>query len=179
MSNTMFYVEGKPISVEEFVQRLFKTLNLPQLFINEQALREQWQNPMTRIELLKKLEEHGCPKSQLLELQEMIQATHCDLFDVLEYISYARKPITRSERVAQAKSNIYSLLNDRQSDFINFVLANYVQDGIDELDIANLSKILMSKYGALSDAEKNLGTTEEIQSIFIDFQRYLYQEKVG
>jgi type I restriction enzyme R subunit len=179
MSNTMFYVEGKPISAEEFVQRLFKTLNLPQLFINEQALREQWQNPMTRIELLKKLEEHGCPKSHLLELQEMIQATHCDLFDVLEYISYARKPITRSERVARAKSNIYSLLNDRQSDFINFVLANYVQDGVDELDIANLSKILMSKYGALSDAQKNLGTLEEIQSIFIDFQRYLYQEKVG
>ena len=179
MSNTMFYVDGKPISAEEFVQRLFKTLNLPQLFINEQALREQWQNPMTRIELLAKLEEHGCPKSHLLELQEMIQATHCDLFDVLEYISYARKPITRSERVAQAKSNIHSLLNDRQSDFINFVLANYVQDGVDELDIANLSKILMSKYGALSDAQKNLGTEEEIRSIFVDFQRYLYQEKVG
>ena len=40
----------------------------------------------------------------------------------LEYIGYARKPISRSERVRQAEDNIYSFINAEQKDFIDFVL---------------------------------------------------------
>ena len=138
-----------------------------------------WANPITRSELLKKLEQQGCGKSDLIKLQEMIDADNCDLFDVLEYISYARKPITRAERVANAQSNIYTFLNEKQRDFIDFVLKNYLQDGVDELDIKNLSSILASKYGSPYDGQKALGSIAEIQSVFIDFQQHLYNEKVA
>ena len=179
MRSTMFYVDGKPISAEEFLQRLFNTLKLPEFFGTEDTLRKLWANPITRSELLKKLEQQGCGKSDLIKLQEMIDADNCDLFDVLEYISYARKPITRAERVANAQSNIYTFLNEKQRDFIDFVLKNYVQDGVDELDIKNLSSILASKYGSPYDGQKALGSIADIHNVFIDFQQHLYNEKVA
>jgi len=179
MRSTMFYVDGKPISAEEFLQRLFNTLKLPEFFGTEDTLRKLWANPITRSELLKKLEQQGCGKSDLLKLQEMIDADNCDLFDVLEYISYARKPITRAERVANAQSNIYTFLNEKQRDFIGFILRNYVQDGVDELDIANLSATLTSKYGSVYEGQKVLGDVDEIKRVFVDFQQHLYNEKVA
>jgi type I restriction enzyme, R subunit len=179
MRSTMFYVDGKPISAEEFLHRLFNTLKLPELFVTEDTLRKLWANPITRIELLKKLEQQGCAKSDLVKLQEMIDADNCDLFDVLEYISYARKPITRAERVSNAQSNIYTFLNEKQRDFISFVLRNYVQDGVDELDIAKLSSTLTSKYGGLYEAQQALGEVDEIKKVFVDFQQHLYNEKVA
>ncbi len=179
MRSTMFYVDGKPISAEEFLQRLFNTLKLPEFFGTEDTLRKLWANPITRSELLKKLEQQGCGKSDLLKLQEMIDADNCDLFDVLEYISYARKPITRAERVANANSNIYTFLNEKQRDFISFILRNYVQDGVDELDIAKLSATLTSKYGSVYEGQKALGNVDEIKRVFVDFQQHLYNEKIA
>jgi type I restriction enzyme R subunit len=179
MRSTMFYVDGKPISAEEFIQRLFNTLKLPEVFGTEDALRKEWANPVTRSELLKKLEHHGCAKSDLVKLQEMIDAENCDLFDVLEYISYSRKPITRIERVANAESNIYTFLNEKQRDFIGFVLRNYIQDGVDELDMGKLSTMLTSKYGGVHAAQQALGNVEDIQKVFVDFQQYLYTDKVA
>ena len=179
MRSTMFYVDGKPISAEEFLQRLFNTLKLPQIFGSEDSLRTLWANPITRNELLKKLEHEGCAKDDLIKLQEMIEAENCDLFDVLEYISYSRKPMTRSERVLGAQSNIYTFLNEKQRDFIAFILKNYEQDGVDELDIAKLSSALTSKYGGLHEAQKVLGDVDEIRNVFVDFQQHLYAVKVA
>ena len=176
MRSTMFYVDGKPISADEFIQRLFNTLKLPEFFGTEDTLRKLWANPITRSELLKKLDQQGCAKSDLLKLQEMIDADNCDLFDVLEYISYARKPITRAERVANAQGNIYNLLNDKQRDFISFILRNYLQDGVDELDISKLSTTVTSKYGSIHEGQKALGDIDEIKHVFVDFQQHLYNE---
>ena len=179
MTSTMFYVDGKPISAEEFVQRLFNTLKLPEFFGTEDALRKLWASPVTRKELLKKLEHHGCAKSDLIKLQEMIDAENCDLFDVLEYISYTRKPITRADRVKAAEGNIYAFLNEKQRDFISFVLRNYIQDGVDELDISKLGSIVKSKYGSEYSAEQLLGTVEDIRHVFVDFQQHLYAQRVA
>jgi len=179
MQSTMFYVDGKPISSEEFLQRLFNTLKLPEIFGSEDSLRKLWANPVTRNELLVKIEKEGCAKADLIKLQEMINAENSDLFDVLEYISYARKPISRADRVKSAESNIFALLNESQKDFISFVLRNYVQDGVDELDINKLSTVIKSKYGGIPEAEKALGNVDQINKMFIDFQQYLYIQKTA
>ncbi|NDC84121.1 MAG: restriction endonuclease subunit R, partial [Betaproteobacteria bacterium] len=179
MSSTLFYIDGKPISAEEFLQRIFNTLNLPQFLVSEDELRKTWANPLTRKELLKKLEEQGCGKSELVKIQEMIDADNSDLFDVLEYISYARNPISRAERVTQAQSNIYTFLNERQRDFVGFVLRNYVQEGVDELDISKLSSTLTSKYGSVYEGQKQLGDVEDIKRVFMDFQQHLYNIKIA
>ncbi|NDD67284.1 DEAD/DEAH box helicase [bacterium] len=74
MSHTMFYVDGTPIGVEAFLQRLFHTLNLPQFLGSEDELRTRWSNPVTRHALLQSLEEAGFGHAELKKLQEMIEA---------------------------------------------------------------------------------------------------------
>ena len=55
-------------------------------------------------ELLEKLEEAGYGSDVLSNLQKLIDAEKSDLFDVLEYVSLAIKPITREERVINGLS---------------------------------------------------------------------------
>ncbi|MBL6606111.1 MAG: DEAD/DEAH box helicase family protein [Alphaproteobacteria bacterium] len=178
MSSTYFYVDGKPISAEEFLKRLFDVLKLPELLESEERLRELWANPMTRRELLKKLEDAGCHRDDLEKLQELIEAQDSDLFDVLEYIAYAKSPVSRAARVETNKDNIYNLLNAAQRDFVEYVLRNYVDVGVDELDVSKLSTVLTAKYGSIHAAQLKLGTPQEIQRTFIEFQKNLYKEAI-
>ena len=176
MSSTYFYVDGRPISAEEFLKRLFDQIKLPELLGSEAELRRVWANPMTRKDLLEKLEREGCHVDDLRKLQELINARNSDLFDVLEYIAYAKMPVTRELRVDTNRSNIVNLLNQSQREFVEYVLRNYVAVGVDELDISKLSTILTAKYGSINAAQEQLGSVHDIQKTFIDFQRYLYQE---
>ena len=161
---------------------VFDTLKLPKLLDSEEQLRMLWANPMTRRELLKKLEDAGCHKDDLEKLQELINAKDSDLFDVLEYIAYAKAPVTRAARVETSKKNIYNLLNFKQREFVAYVLRNYVEVevevevGVDELDVSKLSNVLTAKYGSIHAAQQELGTVESIQSTFIDFQQQLYAD---
>ncbi|MDC1495556.1 DEAD/DEAH box helicase family protein [Amylibacter sp.] len=179
MTSTYFYVDGKPISAEEFLQKLFKTLQLPSLFESEDNLRKIWANPLTRKDLMRNLEGVGCHKDDLIKLQELIDAQDSDLFDVLQYIAYAKETVSRAARVETRKDNIYTLLNAPQREFVAYVLRNYVEEGVDELDEAKLSTVLTAKYGSLHAAQQELGNVQDIRKTFIEFQEQLYEELVG
>ena len=116
-----------PVTVEEFIAKLFDTLNLPDFMRDEEELRRLWSEPDTRKNLLNKLNDRGFSKENLVNLKSIIEAEESDLFDVLQYISFAKAPITREDRVLSAKSNIYNLVNDNQRIFIDFLLDNYVR----------------------------------------------------
>ena len=48
--------------------------------------------------------------------------------------------------------------------------------GEDELDVSKLSTVIRSKYGSISASQEKLGTAQDIQETFIDFQANLYEE---
>lgn len=174
MIATMFYsADGKVISVEEFLQSLFGVL--PDFFRNEEELRRIWSNPQTRKALLEKLATAGFGKGELESVQKLIDAENSDLFDVLEYISFAHQPISRSQRVAEAEGEIYGKLDARQREFVEFVLAKYIESGVEELDQEKLPGLLQLKYHALPDAVAILGSADKILATFIEFQRHLYE----
>lgn len=133
-----------------------------------------WANPLTRRDLMLNLKKEGCHKNDLLKLQELINAKDSDLFDVLQYIAYAKETVSRAARVDTNKDNIYTLLNSPQREFVRYVLRNYVNDGVDELDIGKLSTLLAAKYGSIHAAQQQLGNVEDIKNTFIEFQEYLY-----
>jgi type I restriction enzyme, R subunit len=174
IATSFWSADGKPISAEEFLQNLFGTL--PAFFKSEEELRKIWSNPITRKTLLEKLADAGYGKDELSTLQILIDAEKSDLFDVLEYVSFAVKPITREMRVAQAQSKIFEGLDNKQKEFLEFVLSQYIETGVEELDQEKLPDLLTLKYQAISDAEEILGGVENIRNTFIDFQKYLYEQ---
>ena len=174
MSTSFWSSEGKPISAEEFLQNLFGTL--PEFFKSEEELRRIWSSPITRKALLEQLQEAGYGKGELATIQTLIDAEKSDLFDVLEYISFAVQPISREERVAKAQPLIFLFLNNKQKEFLEFVLSKYIESGVEELDQDKLPELLKIKYQALEDAKNTLGSVEDIRNTFIGFQKHLYAE---
>lgn len=178
MASTSFLDgNGNPISAEQFLENLFGVL--PELFRDEEHLREIWSLPSTRRELLQRLSDAGFGKDQLTEMQKLIDAERSDIFDVLEYVAYAIAPISRQERADSAKTNIFALLHREQRDFLDFVLSKYVESGVEELDDAKLPHLLELKYHSVHDGVEALGEVKKIRSTFIDFQKHLYERKVA
>ncbi len=177
VSSSFWSPDGKPISAQEFLNNLYG--KLPDLFTSEEELRTIWSNPITRKALLDQMAEAGFGTDELMILQKMIDAEKSDLFDVLEFIAYSRKPITREMRVATAQSKIFAPLDTNQKEFLDFVLSRYIETGVEELDQEKLPSLLELKYHAVSDAADKLGGIPKIREMFIEFQRHLYQERVA
>lgn len=174
ISSTMFYsVDGKPMSLIEFIQSLYNTLALPEFFKDEEELRAIWSVPATRLELLGRLEGSGFSKNDLVEIQTLIEAEDCDLFDVLEYIRFALAPVTRIERSKLSVGKM-SELTENQRAFIEFLADEYEARGVDELEEARLERLLEAKYTNVIDGIKILGGAEIARNLFLKFQSNLY-----
>ena len=175
MSTTFWHADGTPMSAQQFMEMLFG--KLPSFFKDEAELRAIWSVPDTRKALLISLAEAGFGRDQLAEMQKIIEAEKCDLFDVLAYVAYAMAPMTREERAGQARVVISSHFDDKQRHFLDFVLSHYVSVGVDELDADKLNPLLRLKYhDSLADAVADLGDPASIRTAFSGFQRFLYQD---
>lgn len=177
MSATMFYgADGKPMSAAQFLESLFGAL--PALFKDEDELRAIWSDPGTRKKLLDALGEKGFSRDLMAEMQKIIGAENSDLFDVLAFVAFALSPVTREQRVGIAKNQIRVNFTDKQQSFIDFVLSQYVTQGVDELDQEKLTPLLKLKYNnAIQDAVIDLGSADQIRQMFVGFQKFLYREK--
>ena len=177
MTSKMFYsVDGTPMSITEFIQALFNTLEMPDLFKNEDELRVLWSVPSTRAKLLKQLEDAGFPTSELLSIQELIDAENSDLFDVLEFVKYALKPVTRTKRAALSRSMMESAFEAKQLEFVDFLVSQYVESGVVELEESKLETLLEIKYADVFNAVKILGNGDvsKVRNLFLAFQKNLY-----
>jgi type I restriction enzyme R subunit len=177
-ATTFWSADGTPMSAAQFLESLYGVL--PEFFNDEDELRTLWSAPDTRKGLLAGLAEKGFSKEPLLEMQRAIEAENSDLFDVLAYVAFAAAPETRAQRADQAKAETHQHFNDRQQAFIDFVLSQYVTQGVEELDADKLTPLLRLKYNnAISDAVADLGGTAQIRTMFAGFQKYLYLDNEG
>jgi len=172
ISTSFWSADGKPVSIQEFMDNMFGAM--PEFFKSEGELRKIWSNPTTRKAFLEKIAEKGFGKDELETLQKMIDAEQSDLFDVLTYISFLTKPISRVERVEQSKDKIFEGLDEKQKEFLGFVLSKYEEKGVEEIDEEKLPVLLNLKYHAIANAEQSLGDVDSIRSIFFNFQKALY-----
>ena len=175
-TQTMFWdANGTPMTSEQFLNNLFG--EIPNLFKSEEELRALWSNPKTRKKLIEKLAAAGYGEEELNGLRKLIDAEKSDLFDVLEYVFNSEiKPITRAERVAAAKATMFTIMNDKQKEFIEFVLSKYIEVGVGELEESKLPILLSSMFQSQEDGIQKLGgDVIKINSLFVEFQQHLYQ----
>ncbi|GHC48047.1 EcoAI/FtnUII family type I restriction enzme subunit R [Ulvibacter litoralis] len=177
MVKTSFWSpSGTPISATEFVKQLFG--DIPGFFTSEKELRTIWSVPSTRKKLLTELEEKGYTNAQLEDLRNLVHGEHSDLFDVLNYVAYHKGLVPRLDRADNARIHLGDY-NPKQQEFLNFVLEQYVKEGVNELDDAKLPDLLELKYKAIADAKRELGDIKSIRNSFIGFQKTIYGEWVG
>ena len=173
MAQTTFWgPDGKPISAKDFIQRMFG--ELPELFTDEDELRELWGNPDTRKALLEGLADRGYDGLVLSQIQDCIKAENSDLFDVLAYIAYSTTPITREERAERGKAVVSSTYEEKLAAFLEFVLGHYVEEGVQDLSRDKLSDYLTIQFGSQVQGAKALGGIDKAIDSYIGFQAHLY-----
>jgi type I restriction enzyme, R subunit len=68
--------------------------------------------------------------------------------------------------------------DDKLRTFLDFVLGEYVREGVGELDQTKLTPLLELRYKGVTDAARELGGIGRIRDTFIGFQKYLYADIV-
>ena len=173
MMTSYWHPDGSPISSAEFLKQIYG--DLPALFKDEAQLRKLWSHPETRRKLLEQLQDQGYGEKQLAELATAINAKHSDLYDVLAQISFQTPAVTREHRAKAHTHRILSIYPDKQQQFLEFVLEQYVKSGIGALDDQLLPELIELKYETPHDAKDQLGEMKAIRDLFIGFQKYLYE----
>lgn len=155
------------------LERLFG--HLPDLFADEDELRRLWGAPETRQQLLDALSDEGFNEEALDEMQRLIGAEDSDIYDVLSYVRFATPAVSREMRARSARQVVKSELDARLQEFIDFVLQQYVAEGVSELASEKLAPLLQLRYGAVPEALATLGAdAATVRAAFVDFQRFLY-----
>lgn len=174
ISATSFWgPDGRPLSAAEFIQSLFG--KAPELFRDEDELRRLWGAPDTRKALLAGLAERGFGTEPLKEMARIIDAPNSDIFDVLAYVAFALPPLSRAERVAERKATVLNGYDAELSAFLDFVLGQYVAQGVNELDSDKLPRLLELRYASVSEGAHTLGGVPVVRSAFIECQRGLFE----
>jgi type I restriction enzyme R subunit len=175
MTTTFWGPNGKQMTAAEFLKYLFG--ELPNFYKDEDDLRKIWSDPLTRIELLTRLANHGLSSDDLEKIQDLISATESDLYDVLAYVSFNAPPKTRSERATTASQKMSLQFSDRARRFIEFVLEQYVAEGVEELRPDRLAPLLELRFGNVNEGLDEIGfTPDQAGDAFRSFQKHLYAE---
>ena len=165
--------DGKFITLKEFIQILFD--KMPDFFSSAEDLRRQWENPETRQQLLKVLDESGFGEEKLDMIKKMLKLEKCDLLDVLEYIAYESTPIERAERVRIVKEQWLKQFSVQQQEFDNLILRFYIDNGFKELWADKLSDFVDIKYTSIKDAKVSLGLNPtQMREHYFALQQQLY-----
>ncbi len=167
VETTFWRASGTPMSAEAFMKQLHG--DLPVFFKSEAQLRKIWSLPSTRSRLLSELKENGYNDDQIHNMKLAISASTCDIFDVLNYVAYNKGVLPRLERANKAKIMLFDYDPDQQA-FLNFVLDQYIKEGVKELDIDKLSELLKLKYNAIADAKETLGDIQRFVKTLLVFK---------
>ena len=174
IGNTLYMLNGRPISGAEFMEHLFGDLG--GMVASEDELRAIWSDPESRKGFLQRLDEMGYDRERLDDMRRLIDAPNSDIFDVLAYVRFTLAPLARSERVENAKSAGMGGYEAEMREFLSYVLQSYEMQGIRELDPAKIGDFIKIRYGGMNDAKRKLGSVDEIRGAFFDIQRHLFQQ---
>lgn len=173
ISATSFWgPDGRPLSAAEFIQTLFG--KAPELFRDEDELRRLWGAPETRKALLTSLAEAGFGLDPLKEMARIIDAPDSDVFDVLAWVAFALPPLSRAERVETRKAAVLDGYDAQLAAFLDFVLGQYVKQGVEELDQDKLPRLLELRYASVSEGAQTLGGVAKVREAFLEFQGGLF-----
>lgn len=170
---------GKPLTIQEFVERLIK--QLPGLFKSVDELREIWSDPDLREQLLAKLVQAGFDKEQLSTLRRMFEADDCDMFDLLAFLAFEQPMATRKSRAEALRANgafFDQYQQEKAKQFLHFVLNRYEQTGVTELARERLPALIeLSGLGTTKDAAMAFGGKPiQLLTAFKQLQHQLYRE---
>ena len=173
-STTYWSPEGKPISAQEFLERLFG--DLTGIVRDEDQLRAVWSDPDNRERFLEQLSDRGYDSDRLSDIRRLVDAPDSDLYDVLSYILFTNPPRTRHERADHVRSDGMTNADRETKTLLLAILEAYEARGEGELATKKLGTFLTARYGSVSEGKENLGGLAAVKDAFRAMQATLYSD---
>ncbi|RFP89023.1 restriction endonuclease subunit R [Rhodobacteraceae bacterium 63075] len=171
-TTTYWSADGKPISAQEFMKRLFG--DLTGLITDEDHLRKVWSDPDSRETFLKQLSDRGYDEGRLNDIRRLVDAPDSDLFDVLGYVLFTHDPKTREDRAEAVKGEGLETVQGDLKALLISILDAYEENGEGELATSKLGQFLTAQYGSVGEAKNRLGDLPDIKAAFRKMQAELY-----
>jgi type I restriction enzyme, R subunit len=172
-TTTYWGPDGKPISAQQFLERLFG--DLAGLVVDEDELRRQWSDPERRERFVTVLQEKGYDAEKLGEMRLLANAPNSDLFDVLAFVRFNLKPFTRTDRADKVREGGLHGQPAEMGAFLLAILNSYENSGESELALGKLKNHLVARYGTIADAKRVLGDIGTVKAAYLDMQAGLYR----
>ena len=171
-TTTYWSSDGKPISAQEFMNRLFGDLS--KLVADEDELRRIWSAPDNRETFLDQLADRGYDADRLNEIRLLVDAPDSDLFDVLSYVLFRADMQTRQDRADRVEESGLAADNDELKALLVGILKSYVANGEPELRTKKLGQSLSARFGSVGEGKEKVGGIPTARAAFEAMQRDLY-----
>ncbi len=183
-----YYVtEGEVTIVAESVQVLdasgkLRTVQFTQyakeqvstLFTDANAFQTAWADPEQRENIVAELEGRGISLEQLSDITKL---TDADPFDMLCFVAFDLKPMTRRERAERVrKAATLAAYTNGAREIIELILDKYVQFGLTELNAGVLEVKPISDKGNITEIAALFGGAPNLLRALDDIQKLLYAE---
>ncbi len=139
-------------------------------------LKTQWSEGESRQKIIDTLEEHGISMEQLIDITNMKDA---DPFDLLCFVAYNIKPITRKQRaelLQRNKPDFFANYSDKAKEVLNMILDKYVEYGFNQLRPDIISVEPISQKGNAVEIINLFGNMEAFKKSIEQLQKLLYSE---
>lgn len=147
------------------------------LFPHAAQLRERWQDPKGRGEILELLEDRGLLFEDLLRLTAMEEA---DPFDVLCHLAFnapIRSRLERAQRVRTDEPDFWSSYSDEACEVLSLLLDRYVESGATEFRMPDVLKVApLSGMGNVIEISARFGGPAAMKSAVTLLQQLIYTE---
>jgi type I restriction enzyme, R subunit len=183
-----YYVtEGEVTIVAESVQVLdasgkLRTVQFTQyakeqittLFTDAGSLRMAWADSAQRQTIVTELESRGISLEQLSDITKLNDA---DPFDMLCFVAYDLKPMTRRQRAERVrKAAAFAAYSNGAREIIDLILEKYIQFGANELSAGILEVKPISDKGNVTEIAAMFGGVPNLRNALDELQKLLYAE---
>lgn len=144
------------------------------LFPSADELRSKWSDETERATILDALDKHSITPDELVSLTNQPDA---DLFDLLCYVAYDRKPLTRrqrADRLRRNKPDLFGAYEKKAAKILDQILEKYVAFGLNQIkpDVINVDPI--NKMGTSLEIVRAFGGVDHLRIALQDLQTQLY-----
>ena len=146
------------------------------LFSSINEFRNKWNNLKEREEILTELENRGISIEQLTEISKQKDS---DLFDLICYVAYDLKPLTRKQRadlLLKNKTDFFANYSSKAREILELIVEKYIDFGLNQINPNIVLSPPISQLGNSIEIAKEFGGIEQLQRAIEELQVLLYKE---
>lgn len=144
------------------------------LFPTADEFKNAWLDLTSRNSILSQLKEQGIIIDDLKKISKLQDV---DAFDLLRYVAFDLKPLTRKERADLLKKNkpdLFSEYSEGAKEIIDIIISKYIKFGLDQLKPEIIQVEPISNKGNIIEIGEKFGGIDKLKTVIEEIQKYLY-----